>query len=347
LENAQGTPTPDPLGSHQNSFAGGSIPFFLANGRTNKPNPIKTMQIRFKKLRLAPAALAAAAALSLSSASADTVLTGYAAGDVFIGFRQTGVTNTVVFNLGSVTKFLPASLGGTWNGSAFNITFGVIPNTSTVVNDISADLIATFGSDWADNFVDGTGVRWAVVGITDNAADNVPINGFNARTAFVTKARTNPGTQSATLASVNLDNFGLAFNSFAVATGGGSYINQFSTTNSSVAFIGDGSLANNWNAKIGANGAFGLGSGRVVEQLNSGTFQGTTNSVLDFYVAPFSGSTLTTSRTYTGGSFSLNSAGELTYGVVPEPGSAAFVGVGAVLFLGMTRRRNHSTASLT
>jgi hypothetical protein len=302
------------------------------------------MKIDSKSLHLARAALVAVAAFAARPTSADTVLTAYASGDLFIGFRQAGEASTLVVNLGSVAKFLPASLGGTWNGTAFNVTFGLVPNTVTVVNNLNADLTANFGIDWAANFNDGTGVRWGVVGFTHNSQNNNPIPGYNARTAFITQPRTNPNIQS-TLGSVSNANFASEFNAFAQGGGFGSYTNQQSTENSTVAYIGAGTDVNNWGTKIGANGAFGLGANRSVEQLATGANQGTTDSILDLWIAPASGSSITTARTYAGGSFVLNPNGELTYLAIPEPGSAALLGVGGLLF-GLSRRRRKISANL-
>lgn len=289
-------------------------------------------------IRLTRVALVAGAvALQLPSASA--VLTTYSAGDIFIGFRQTAASNTLAVNLGSVTKFLTPALGGTATpGSSFNVQFGVIPNTPTVVTNLNADLTAVFGAGWATNTSNGTSVRWSVSGLTDNSFDNTPINGYNARTIFVTKARTNPANQSAVLGSVNADGYAGAFSDFTSNLGGG-FVGQTSTVNSSVAYIGAKSDVNNYGTQINTNnsGTFGLGN-RVIEQAASGSFAGPTNSVLDFYLAPSSGSTLATSNTYLG-NFSLNSSGQLSFTTVPEPSTYALLALSGTAFMVFLRRR--------
>ncbi|MFZ4597915.1 MAG: PEP-CTERM sorting domain-containing protein [Terrimicrobiaceae bacterium] len=289
-------------------------------------------------IRLARVALVAGAvALQLPSASA--VLTSYSAGDIFIGFRQTAASNTLAVNLGSLSKFLTPTYGGTATpGASFNVTFGVIPNTSTVVTNLNADLTAVFGAGWATNSTNGTSVRWSVSGLTDNSLNNTPISGYNARTILVTKARTNPAVQSAVLGSVIQDNFAGEFDSFANSNLGGGFVGQTSTVNSSVAFIGAKTDTNNYNTRLGTNGSFGLGATRRIEQLTSGANQGPTNSVLDFYLAPTSGSTLATSNTYLG-NFSLNSSGELSFTAVPEPSTYALLALSGTAFMVFLRRR--------
>lgn len=280
-----------------------------------------------------------AGVLTLQLPSASAVLTTYTAGDIFLGFRQGSASNTLAVNLGLLSKFLTPALGGTATaGSSFNLQFGVIPNTSTPVTNLNADLTAVFGSSWASNSSNGTSVRWSVSGLTNNDFDNTPINGYNARTILVTKARTNPAAQSAVLGSVIQDNFAGEFDSFANSNIAGGFVGQNSTANSSVAFIGAKSDANNYDTRLGSSGSFGLGANRRIEQLASGANQGPTNSVLDFYLAPTAGSTLATSNTYLG-NFSLNSAGELTFNVVPEPSTWALLALSGLVFTILLRRR--------
>ena len=289
-------------------------------------------------LRSALAGLALASAVS----SAQAVLTTYSNGDLFIGFRQTSASNTLAVNLGSVTKFLTAPLGGTAiGGSSFNLQFGVIPNTSTPVTNLYADLTAVFGALWATNEIDGMGVRWGVVGYTSNLANNDPINGYAARTLFITRSRTDPSTQTTIAPGISnigsRTTFSSEFNGFSQGLGGGSFQPQNSTVNSSVAYIGSASDVNNWNTKMGG-GTFGLGGTRYVEQQPSGTFQGTTNSVLDLWLSPNTGSTLATWNTYLG-NFTLNGAGELTFNVVPEPSTYALLALAGIFVAVSIRRR--------
>ena len=136
--------------------------------------------------------------------------------------------------------------------------------------------------------------------------------------------------------------FATEFTSFAYGTGGGSYINNQSTVNSSVAYIGAASDTNNWGTKIQSNAGFGLGSNRAVDQTPlSGEFSGPTSSVLDLWLSPNTGSTLATTNTYLG-SFTLDNAGSLTFTAVPEPGTYILLAI-AGLFLLVFRRRKPQT----
>ena len=141
----------------------------------------------------------------------------------------------------------------------------------------------------------------------------------------------------------NRGGFAGEFTSFAYGTGGGSYINQDSTVNSSVAYIGAASDTNNWGSRINTqNAGFGLGSNRAVDQTPlSGEFSGPTSSVLDLWLSPNTSSTLATSNTYLG-SFTLDNAGSLTFTAVPEPGTYLLLAI-AGLFLLVFRRRKTQT----
>lgn len=297
---------------------------------------IQTNLLRFGRLALAVGGLA------LSAPSASAVLTTYTPGDIFIGFRQTGVANTLVAKIGTVGDFLPVSLNGPRAlGSTYNPNFGVIPGTSTPVTNLNLDLNTVFGSSWANNPTDGTGVRWGVVGWTGNTGETSSVSGLTVRSLFVTRGRTDPAVQTDVTNIGNRGGFATEFTSFAYGSGQGSYVSQESTANSSVAYIGAASDANNWGTRINTtNAGFGMGSGRAVDQTPlTGAYSGPTSSVLDLWLSPNTGSTLASTNTYLG-SFTLNNSGSLTFTAVPEPGTYMLLAIVGLFFVVFRRRKN-------
>jgi len=286
--------------------------------RTNRFNEATTSRTihPMKKQLLRAAALLAVAVTTASSGLAQPATTTYSPGDLFLGLRQTGAANSLAVKIGPATQFLPASLGGTISNNApFKVQFGVLPGSSFPVFNLNTDLASVFSSSWTNNPTNGSGVRWAVVGQTDDTLDNTPIDGLKARSIFVTRARISPSVPATPLIygdTQHLDLFAQQFVPFAYGTGGGAYVNNFSTVNSSAAFIGSATAVNDWNTKIQENGSFGLGASRRVEQAILGSFTGPTDSVLDLFLAPRSGSSLATSTRYLG-SFTLYKNGELIY----------------------------------
>jgi hypothetical protein len=301
------------------------------------------MQKTRNTLSLARAALMVVAGLAGPSAWAAGVATTYSNGDLFIGFQKSGVANTLAVNIGSVSQYIPTSItGGTWNGNTFNVSFGIIPagnpGAGGAVTNLNADLTNTFGASWAvNNSLDSTqDVSWAVVGTTSTTANNNPISGLSKKSVFLTVARTDPFAiaPAPNESSVDLDTASVAINSFAQGAIGNAYKGRTSTDNSNKAYVGAASDGNNWGTQIGSVGStFSIGF--LGEQPLSGANSGPTNSILDLYLFPNIDSTSVTSYTYLG-SFSLNSSGELTYGVVPEPGSLLLLG--SVALVGLTRR---------
>ena len=299
------------------------------------------MKIQTNLLRFGGVALAAVL-VSLSATTASATLTTYSPGDIFIGFRQTGVANTVVAKIGTVGDFLPASLGGPRAlGSTYNPTFGVIPNTSTPLTNLSLDLNTVFGSSWANNPTDGSGVRWGVVGWTGNTGETSSVSGLTVRSLFVTRGRTDPAAQTDVTNIGNRGGFATEFTSFAYGSGQGSYVSQDSTVNSSVVYIGAASDANNWGTRINTtNAGFGLGSGRAVDQTPlTGAYSGPTSSVLDLWLSPNTGSTLASTNTYLG-SFALSNSGSLTFTAVPEPRTYILLAIVGLFFVVFRRRTN-------
>lgn len=298
-----------------------------------------------KLLNLARVGLLAAAVLSPHAASAAGEVTTYTVGDLFIGFRQSGVANTLAVDIGQASQFIPTSItGGTWDGNPFNVTFGLIPvgepGAGTTVTNLSADLTNTFGSTWAANdpLNSSLDVSWAVVGSTNKLSANIPINGLAKRSVFLTVPRTDPSTVATAPSNFDNSNSGAAIDSFAQGAIGNAYKGRISSIYSNKAYTGPATDGNNWGTAIGPIGST-FNSGVLGEQPLSGPNSGPTNSVLDLYLFPNTGSTLVTTPTYLG-SFSLNSSGQLLYQAqaVPEPGTFALFGAGAVL-VGYTVRR--------
>lgn len=293
-------------------------------------------------LLLVAVLLAVASSLQLSSAAG--VVTNYTPGDVFIGFRQSGVPNTLAVNLGSAAQFIPNTIsGGTWNGTPFNVTFGVIPpgevGAGNPVTNLSADLSAVFGEDWATNNVDNSGLdlSWAVIGNTNQVTNNTPFNGLQRRSIFLTLARTDPDTIASPPLNFDNNNASATLNSFAQGAFGNAYKGRISTVNSTRAYAGASTDGNNWGTAIGPLGST-FNSGVLGEQPLTGPNSGPTNSFLDFFLIPNTGSTLVAGPTYLG-TFYLNSNGELTYEAIPEPSTYALLAVAGVAALLVLRRR--------
>jgi len=300
---------------------------------------MKAIKTKLSVGSLARAALVAGVALSAHVASA-TLVTAPNPGDLFIGFRQTGVTSDVVIDLGSAANFTPSSLGsgygGTWNGSSF-----------TVLNatNLSTDLAQVFGSSWANNPTDGSGVTWAVVGLTSTTVNYSPFTSLKKNSIYVTQAETTPGTQSAALSLSSTLTAAPKINTLVNGSGGykdGTILSS-PYSGSAVTAVQATSVANSWSSQFGSQNA-ALGTNLDFEQAPNGSFSGPTNSVLDLYLQPGTGSVGGTAPSYLG-SFSLSSGGVLTYGAVPEPSTYALLALSGTIFMVFIRRRNRFNIS--
>ena len=264
------------------------------------------------------------------SVYADT--TTYAAGDLILGFHQVGASNDLEVDLGQASTFVNAAAGST-----FNVQFGLIPtaqlNAGNAVFNLNSDLTSVFGASWNNNSQTNL-VRWGIAG-TDASSK-----------VFLTFAETTPGTVVTPVS--NGAGWGFAGSNFTtiknkinnnLGLGIGGFTNQPTTNNSNVATIQSagvfGSGNNAWQGFQDNNNGLAFGSGRIIEQPLSGSFNGPTNSTLDLFQLPNTNS----AGTYVG-SFSLNNSGQLQFSNVPEPSTALLVLTSGAAFLALRRRRS-------
>jgi len=268
-------------------------------------------------------------ALMPRSANADT--TSYTAGDLILGFHQVGASNDLEVDLGQASTFINAAAGST-----FNVQFGLIPtgqlNAGNAVFDLNSDLTSVFGSSWNNNSQTNL-VRWGIAG-TDASTK-----------VFLTFAEATPGTLVTPVS--NGAGWGFVGSNFTsiknkinnnLGLGIGGYQSQPTTNNSNVATIQSagvfGSGNNAWQGFQDNSNGLAFGSGRIVEQPLSGSYNGPTNSTLDLFQLPNTNS----AGTYVG-SFSLNNSGQLQFSNVPEPSTLLVLTTGAA-FLALRRRRS-------
>lgn len=331
--------------------AGGANNRFSGRPQSNKQKIMKKIKTKLSVGSLARAALVAAVLLSPHVASAAGVTTTYSNAELFIGFRQSGVANTLAVNIGAATQYIPtniSNLGTAAPGGQFNVSFGTVPvgtpGAGDAVTNLDADLTAVFGGGWATNNQANSSldVSWAIAGTTSTTSNSSPIAGLTKRSIFLTVARTSPSTVASAPGDFDIDGSASPnINSFAQGVGAGSYKGRTSTINSNKAYIGAASDGNNWGTQAGTAGStFGVGFN--AEQPLSGANSGPTDSVLDLYLFPntLSGTpTFATDPTYLG-SFSLSSGGVLSYTAVPEPSTFALVAITGTVFTVFLRRRN-------
>jgi hypothetical protein len=257
--------------------------------------------------------LLAVAGLAFASTAANAATT-YTAGDLFLGFRQTGAgasTNSLVINIGQASLYRDAT--GTLN-----------PVLGTA--GLDADLAAQFGPNW---YTDGS-VRWAIVGTTGAGA----VAGDPSNTLY-SSLKEAAGLNAA--GYEQLDN-----GQQSTATTG---INSLATTyagktiTDNVALIQSNTTAGTWGKSgTGVGSSFGYSGvwGSTLEQVVS------TTSRLDLSRAVADningGGTFGTIE----GTFSISSTGGVSFaanvGAVPEPGRAAFMALGLSAFV-LRRRR--------
>jgi hypothetical protein len=246
----------------------------------------------------------------LMTASTATAALTYTAGDIFLGFRSTdpSVTQSYLINIGSGSHFRDAA-------SSFS------------VGNFSSDLGTVFGSGWASD----PKVFWGVVGAnttgvsvvdTDPAKTLYSSLGSDGLIPLTAPGAPNNASSSAQGAPAikifNMKDNWLSYAGTSTATGANAAFTTAGDTFSYTSYATQSIPFSFFGSNLEGN--FGAGA--------SGT------SLNLFRNAPGSS---TTKGTYEG-TFLINSSGDLTFNVVPEPSGAVCLMLSGLL-LGARRRR--------
>lgn len=257
--------------------------------------------------------LLALASLALLPSSGRAATTTYANGNLFLGFHAFGSeSNDYLVNLGAATQFDGKAPG-------YTITLG---NIST---DLSSGSL--FGASWATR----TDIYWgAIAGDSLNnilwSSKQETVNG----TVSTPWQKKSSSTQSGVTSSI--DSVGASFTQNTSA----------SFTNSLIEAKSGAESYASWQPGYGnTDGANSNGISfaffNPTNEANSAS--GIANTRLDLFKIPNTNATGAGAGTYDG-TFSLSSAGVLTFSVVPEPSTySALIGGAAILVWFMRRRQ--------
>ena len=243
----------------------------------------------------------------LAGPSAKAALT-YSPGDLFIGFRATGGTGAsqdYLVNVGQASLYNTGATG------------------SFTVGDFGADLVAVFGSGWNTNRGEGNNVQWAVIGTTfSNAGDPTTFyvsKPVSSPTEFLGKS---PSGQTATISSIQ----GLA----------NGYLNSTANAVNSKGTVQSVSFGNSWDSFFQFPGTLDFNRFDEIEG-NFVSGVGSSDATLGLYKVTSPNNSASTLQ----GTFSISSAGIVTYTTtpVPEPSAVALVGVAVAAFAIVARRR--------
>lgn len=273
-------------------------------------------------------------------------------GSLAVAFYQTNAAgtvvqpNTFVFDLGQASIYRENTLTGGVSVSTVN--------GGLVSSNISAQLQSAFGANWANDTVNP--VKWMVIGSINSTGGT--ISGDTARTSYVSRSvttladgSTGVGSTIPTISSTNRGNISTAATSFFAGTNGatqtvgdnadGVQIGT-SSVNSIEDFVPPVTLGLWFNQGVDFTQVFG--NGLITDSSNA-------EGALDIYrvVHNVSGADLTsglgTGNAVNGvgqyvGTLTIDGAGNLAIGAIPEPSSTLLLGVFGTL--GLLRRKRSS-----
>lgn len=255
--------------------------------------------------------LLAAAGMALASTAVNAATTAYLNGDIFLGFSQTGNSNSLVINIGQASGYRDGT------------TIGALS-----LGNLGADLTSwwTNQSNGATAWYNDSTVTWGVVGTIQGAT-----GGDAASTLYASKPESVFGTAETSYARAALATQNIARSN--IVSMSSAYTGQTSTANSNVALLQANSVSNSWDSWNPGGISFSYFSG-----LEGNFGSGVASSALDLFRMP----TGSGAGTYEG-SFTISDTGTVSFststpGVVPEPSRVLFAGIGLGTLL-LRRRR--------
>lgn len=263
--------------------------------------------------------------LLVSAATAATLT--YNPGDLFLGFRSSSSTTDFLINIGPASNYR-----GLAPGTSFSLSIG----------PILGDLDAVFGATWKT--ANRPDLFWGVAG----APYNVAAGGDLSNTLYATSPENPFGTLTTTPAAA-------ASNSAQAAPAGkmqnlaDSYVGAGDSANGvSAALNGrglrqDGTVAGSWASFMNRTQTFTGNSFLYFADGIEGNFgSGEENTAIDLFRIEKTTQGGTGANAYQG-TFKIDSAGIVTYSVIPEPVTGVMLGFGAGI-LGFSRRRQRVVA---
>jgi hypothetical protein len=294
------------------------------------------MKILGKAVLLAVASLALAATGARAQSTINSAI-----GDLILGFKVTdntgqGATQNLEVDFGNVSQFINATSTLTLNATS--------PSSGGLA---VADLIATYGANWASR----SDLAWGVIAtsgrVNPSGVPGVPVSNVWAGEAESPAGTPNPNpyiSESKALQNAASTQYeAMVVNNNLDPS---SLFHQTSTVNSTDSAVVDATVAGSWTFQQNAlpNTEFGFFNGTPMDTIVNDVGTGVT-SIDDFYhLIPQAGTG--TAPAVLLGTFSLNQNGTLTYTPVPEPSSIGLMGVGFLSLIGMVvlRRRRSVVA---
>ena len=249
-------------------------------------------------------ALLGLAALGIFATKANAQISAVS-NDLILDFRATagdGSSTNIGYSLGPITTFIT-------DASSFSLNLA--PDLSTIFNG---------GGTWNAN----TSVLWSVLG-TSNGSSGYLGNSSSSRTLYYTvtaggQSTPPAGVSAQTTVSGNINQLYADINndmSNTTAAGGLSYPN---------------SPGNTYSVEAPNIGSY------FTSGFESALPTGSSPVTMELYDNTQTGSSPSTPTEFDLGTFSLSSAGVLTFTAVPEPSTYALLGFGAVVLLFTLRR---------